>query len=611
MEKQPVHKNDFGEIVFAIVGMMIKGAILLFQIAVEGVLLIYRLITGAAKPSSTGQGIEDISDEVKKYRLELQLADGGYVGINNPFRGVFIAGGAGSGKSESIIKPLIWEAIHKDYCGIIYDFKDPELCLELCSAWDAYKKENPNYKVEWKNINFSNYKNTLRCNPLAPKYILTLSHAEEYATAIINNLMPESISKVDFWNRSAISILQASIWFFKEERPEQCTLPHIVSFLQSPIKEIIGVLRKNRTCARLISSTITAFDNNAQGQISGTMGTLQLALNKVNTPEIAYVLSKDEVNLDINNKENPTFLTIGNNPTIQDSLSPVISLIMTVCLKMMNAKDKHHSIVILDEAPTIYIPKLESVPATARSNKISVVFCCQDLSQIVDSYGAQKKDILLSNLANQFWGRVNHYETASYMIKLAGKQDVMQTSYSKSSSNSEHGESESKSESQSIREKDVLRIQDIQDFRPGFFVTALVERGNLVNKRGKRIDRFLKNFFFGQYVIGHHKRKLVYESVEDADVKTTPIEVQDKIHHEIEQTIIFFLVQQTTIQQENTKELDHHQHHNNQEHHHHDEFISEDFQPNEHHTNHDNGAEHRHDGDDRSQDNDHHNTHDR
>ena len=35
----------------------------------------------------------------------------------------------------------------------------------------------------------------------------------------------------------------------------------------------------------------------------------------------------------------------------------------------MNQAGKHHSAILLDEAPTLYIPKLEIIPATARSNK--------------------------------------------------------------------------------------------------------------------------------------------------------------------------------------------------------------------------------------------------
>lgn len=47
--------------------------------------------------------------------------------VGNPFRGIFIAGAAGSGKSESVAVPLLLEFIRKGFAGIVYDFKFPAL----------------------------------------------------------------------------------------------------------------------------------------------------------------------------------------------------------------------------------------------------------------------------------------------------------------------------------------------------------------------------------------------------------------------------------------------------------------------------------------------------
>ena len=47
--------------------------------------------------------------------------------VGDPFRGIFIAGAAGSGKSESVAVPLLLEFIRKGFAGIVYDFKFPAL----------------------------------------------------------------------------------------------------------------------------------------------------------------------------------------------------------------------------------------------------------------------------------------------------------------------------------------------------------------------------------------------------------------------------------------------------------------------------------------------------
>jgi hypothetical protein len=407
----------------------------------------------------------------------------GYFNIPNPFRGIFVVGGAGSGKSETFANSLIWQSVAQGYSGILYDFKYPTLTRQLQSAAKFYQT-----KTRIATINFEDLKNTHRVNPLHPRYIKSISHAEEYATAIINNLMPESIQKTDFWIRSSIAILQAAIWYFKEEHTDICDLPHIVSFLQSNPTAFLALMRKNEFCEKLLSSILSAHDQQAENQLAGTIGTLQLALNKISIPEISYVLSNDDFSLDLNDPAAPVFLALANTPSLMDTYGPVLSLIATVCLKMMNQDGKAHSIVLLDEAPTIYIPKLETVPATGRSRKIAVVFMCQDFSQITDKYGQTKKETIVSSLANQFYGRVSNVQTAEYISKLFGRKDFLMESRSSSegignstgaalsgagSSSSNKGESNSFS----FQEREILKPQAIFAFSQGRFASMIAERG--------------------------------------------------------------------------------------------------------------------------------------
>ena len=43
--------------------------------------------------------------------------------IHNPRQGIQVSGGAGSGKSASVIIPLIVQFIEKGYAGFLYDFE--------------------------------------------------------------------------------------------------------------------------------------------------------------------------------------------------------------------------------------------------------------------------------------------------------------------------------------------------------------------------------------------------------------------------------------------------------------------------------------------------------
>lgn len=61
----------------------------------------------------------------------------GAVIVGNPFRGIFIAGAAGSGKSESVAVPLLLEFIRKGFAGIVYDFKFPALDNDITAFINA------------------------------------------------------------------------------------------------------------------------------------------------------------------------------------------------------------------------------------------------------------------------------------------------------------------------------------------------------------------------------------------------------------------------------------------------------------------------------------------
>ena len=96
----------------------------------------------------------------------------GSIVMNNPFRGFFVVGSAGSGKSESVAVPLLNQFINKDYSGIIYDFKFPTLANAVQTFLDASKSQLKHFY-----LNFNNPYQSHRVNPLRPEYLITTSYA--------------------------------------------------------------------------------------------------------------------------------------------------------------------------------------------------------------------------------------------------------------------------------------------------------------------------------------------------------------------------------------------------------------------------------------------------
>lgn len=400
------------------------------------------------------------------------------VSIINPFAGVLLIGGAGSGKSKSIVEPIIQELGKKDFSGIIYDFKFPELA-EVAQASYLNSHVTVNY------IDFTFLNVTSFVNPIDPSIMTNATFAREFATTIIYNLSPQSYINPDFWSENSILILSAVFWYLREENPNYCTLPHAISLILSEkIENLVALLQTNEETKSMIAPLAISLTSGAQNQTAGILSTLQLNLNKLNLPEIFYVCgqSSNNISLQLNDQQKPQLLVIGNNPSLSSAYSPVIGLIISVATKLMNQKDRHQSTLLIDEFPTLILPKIEQIPATARSNKIATILASQDISQISSSYGDKKCESILSNLGNQIYGRTTNIKTAERVSTLFGKEDkqIFTQSVNRGSSTSKNNIfkgsfNRGTSESYTYQERSLVKTQDVFNLNTGQFYVQLSE----------------------------------------------------------------------------------------------------------------------------------------
>lgn len=398
----------------------------------------------------------------------------GKIYLDNPYRGIYIQGGAGSGKSKSVFEPIITQLVENNYTGLLYDFKSPELSEKVLSAY-CTSQNIRSYFVDFKNPYRSN-----RINPIMPEYLLKSAYALEYATILINNLIPQTIKEHDFFSDNARMVLAGVIWYLKNHYPNYCTLPHVISLLlHTDIDKLITTISEDYEAGGFVASLKQAIDRGAERQAAGVASTLQNALSQLNTRDIFYILSGSDFDLQLNNPNNPKFLCLGNDSTLASTYAPVISLIIGVCVRQMNQPNMQKSIVLLDEAPTIYIPNIEQMPATARSNKVSVVFGVQDYSQLADKYGQDKAQVILSNMGNQFYGRTVNEKSAQMICNLFGKHDrIFETKNRGTETSGEFvhlSSNTNKGFSESIQERDKVRVSDITSLEAGQFYGLIAE----------------------------------------------------------------------------------------------------------------------------------------
>ena len=347
----------------------------------------------------------------------------GWINIVNPFRATMVIGTPGSGKSFSVVLPFIRQHLKKGFSMCVYDFKYPDLSLVTYNHFlKARVSGSLPQSAKFYVINFEDIRKSFRCNPLAPEWMESPIDAFESSRTILYNLNREWIRKQgEFFSESAVSFFACVIWFLKKYQGGQfCTLPHAIELLQLDYDDLFAVLEKEKDVQNIINPFINAHRRGASEQLEGQLGSLKIAISKIISPEIYWICSGDDFSLDINNPEFPKVLCLANDPLRVEMYGAVLSLFITRMLKVINKKHRQPASLIFDELPTIYFRGLDTLIATARSNRISTLLGVQTIDQLIRDYGKEQANAITSNIGNVFCGQAAG-ETARFIQNRMGK----------------------------------------------------------------------------------------------------------------------------------------------------------------------------------------------
>ncbi|MBI9058354.1 MAG: type IV secretory system conjugative DNA transfer family protein [Labilibaculum sp.] len=347
----------------------------------------------------------------------------GWINVVNPFRGSMVIGTPGSGKSFSVVLPFIKQHLNKGFCMCVYDFKFPDLSKV---AYNHFLKAKKRKKLPAGSafyiINFDDIRKSYRCNPLAPELMESPIDAFESSRTVLYNLNREWIRKQgEFFSESAVSFFAAVIWFLKRyQKGQYCTLPHAIELLQLDYDDLFEVLSQEKDVVNIINPFLNAHQRGASEQLEGQLGSLKIAISKIISKEIYWICSGNDFSLDINDPKQPKVICLANNPLRIEMYGAVLSLYITRMLKVINRKDQHKSSLVFDELPTIYFRGLDTLIATARSNRISTLLGIQTIDQLIRDYGKEQANAILTNIGNVFAGQ-SIGDTAKFIQSRMGK----------------------------------------------------------------------------------------------------------------------------------------------------------------------------------------------
>jgi len=344
-----------------------------------------------------------------------------WINFIDPFRSLLVMGSPGSGKSYYVIQHVIKQHIEKGFSMFVYDFKFDDLSVIV---YNHLRKNASRYAIppSFYIINFDSLSHSHRCNPLDKDNMLDITDAAESARTILLGLNRDWIRRQgDFFVESPINFLTAIIWFLRKYQDgEFCTLPHVIELMQVGYEQLFSILRSEKEIEVLINPFITAFQHNAMEQLEGQIASAKIAMARLSSPQLYFVLSGNDFTLDINDPGAPKLLCVGNNPQKIQIYGAVLSLYVNRLVKLVNKKGKLKSSLVFDEFPTIYLNNIDSLVATARSNKVATCLGIQDFSQLKKDYGKDMADVIMNITGNIISGQVSG-ETAKMLSERFGR----------------------------------------------------------------------------------------------------------------------------------------------------------------------------------------------
>lgn len=191
-------------------------------------------------------------------------------------------------------------------------------------------------------------------------------------------------------------------------------MPHVLSFLGKPYADTFEVLMKVPDIVSLMAPFQSAYQNKANDQLEGMVGTLRVNAARLVSPEAYWVFSGDDFDLKISDPKNPSYLVIANSPEKEQVIGSLNALILNRLVTKVNSKGNLPTSIIVDELPTLYFHKIDRLIGTARSNKVSVTLGFQELPQLEADYGKVGMQKIITTCGNIFMGAARNKETLEW-----------------------------------------------------------------------------------------------------------------------------------------------------------------------------------------------------
>jgi type IV secretory pathway TraG/TraD family ATPase VirD4 len=349
-------------------------------------------------------------------------------------RGIAVIGAAGSGKTFSVIDPLIRSTFDQGFPMLLYDFKFPAQTKRAV----AYAMKR-GYTVK---IFAPGFPESETCNPLD----LLRDEEDAISSAQITQVISRNFdrggnaSSDKFFEEAGDSLVEGILLVTKAistltGEDKYCdlmmaqailSLPNLPARLELASKEKLKVWT-----SRPLSQLISVKDS--EKTAASIIGTAQRMFQRfLKRDFVGAFCGKTTLPLDLDGKQLIIFGLDRNN---RDIVSPLLAAILHAIVTRNITRTiprKDPLIVALDELPTFYLPALVNWLNEGREDGFVGILGYQNIAQLEKVYGKELTRAILGGTATKFIFNPQDTESAKLFSDYLGEMEIKFNSKSRS-----------------------------------------------------------------------------------------------------------------------------------------------------------------------------------
>ena len=386
------------------------------------------------KEQSGIERVDPLADTLDAAGIPL-INNGKEMWVDNGEYHNLVIGSTGSGKTQTVVKPMVNLLAKKGESMIITDPKG-----EIYKYSASYLKEK-GYKIIVLNFREPNRGNSW--NPLTLPFKYYRAGNPDKAIELLNDVAlnilydPSNKNESDFWEKSAADYFSGlALGLFQDGKEEEVNLNsiNVMSTVgeeryatSNYIKEYFGMKGEKSNAYMFASSTINA-PNDTKG---GLLATFRQKIRNFSTGEaLSEMLSYSDFDMkDIGNGKTAVYMIIHDEKKTYHSL---MTIFIKQCYEtLIDAAQENggklpvRTNFILDEFANM--PPLKDVDAmvsAARSRDIRFTFIIQNFAQLNDVYGDNVAEIIKGNCGNIVYLISTEMKALEEISKMCGEVKV-------------------------------------------------------------------------------------------------------------------------------------------------------------------------------------------